>query len=502
MKLEKRRCSLAQAALYLLQLLLIMITQSFKNSHEQIVESLPLGSVLQPNQTVVSRNGSFALVFFPLGRDRNYLGVSYATIPNRTPIWVANRNKPAKDGASLKFSVDDDLVISNPDQTIVWTRGTSGRNISSMLMEESGNLILYHNSGRTIWQGFDHPTDTWMPGMKVYLGSKFLTASKSLIDLAEGRYVLWVRQTGEFVDIWNATTDYARTGLWNGQIFANLPDMTSNLRYMTFSIVNDSGRPYYIVHEKQKLLLHATLEYDGVYRVRTWDSSNAMWHIIALIPKNPCQVDQLCGQNGICNNDCIPFCSCPQGFKPVDPIGWNEGDWSLGCVANLTLDCRSKTFSPLQQTYYDQGTGAGSARSYSGHDQAWCQASCTSDCACLGFSFNGGSSNCSLHHGPFFNGRSSPEIGQNFFLRVNSSEQIQNNQLLLLNDGKKKGTTARITGLIVAFGFALMIAIGFIIWKFFRRKRTEEKQCRWVWICVQRLPSRSNYGCSKEAPQS
>ncbi|KAJ7187739.1 hypothetical protein O6H91_03G007000 [Diphasiastrum complanatum] len=476
MTLENRCCSIIQVAISLL--LLLIITQFFQNSDEQIVERLPLGSTLQPNQTLVSRNGCFALGFFSLGRDRNYLGVSYAGIPTITRIWMANRNNPARDGASLRFSMDGNLVVSNPDQTTVWMSDTSGRNISSMaLMDESGNLILTHNTGRVIWQSFDHLTDTYMPGMKFYLGTSF-TSSKSAIDPAEGRFSFRMLQTtSESVAMWNATTTYWNSGVWNGQIFADIADMSFNWRFMqNFSFLNDSGGRYFIWTEKHKTLMHFTLEYDGIFRYRIWDSSNAKWIIIGSQPRDPCQVDHLCGQNGICNSDSTPFCNCPQGFKPAEPVGWSAGDWSLGCVANFTFDCSCKTFFLLQNTYYDQGSGARSARSYSGLDQAWCQSSCTSDCACLGYYFDGGSINCSLQYGPFFNGKTSPEIGQNFFLRVNSSEQFPNDQLLLLNDAKRKERTTRNIGLGVAFGGALILMMTFLVWKILWRKRIAEKQ--------------------------
>ncbi|KAJ7537902.1 hypothetical protein O6H91_11G027100 [Diphasiastrum complanatum] len=88
---------------------------------------------------------------------RNYLGISYFKIPIIAHVWVANKNKLARDGAFLRLSRDGNLFICNPDQTTVWMSGTSGMNITSMLIEKSGNLILAHITGRAIWQSFDHP---------------------------------------------------------------------------------------------------------------------------------------------------------------------------------------------------------------------------------------------------------------------------------------------------------------------------------------------------------
>ncbi|KAJ7295268.1 hypothetical protein O6H91_Y202000 [Diphasiastrum complanatum] len=472
MKLANGCCLFSQAAL---SFLLLLISQYFQKSHEQIVERLALGSIVHPNQTLVSRNDAFTLRFFSMGRDRNYLGVSFSRIGIDNHIWVANRNHPARDGALLRLSRDGNLVISNPDQISVWMSGTRGRNISSMLLEDSGNLILTDNSGSPIWQSFDHPTDTLMQGMKFYLGSS-LIASKSPTDPAEGRFSLQMLQTGEMVSLWNKTTKYWSSGAWNGQTFNGITEMSINVSKHNFSISNDSGRPYYTWSENKmyQLFSHLVVESDGNIRVHSWDAINGVWFSSWTQPPNPCQVDHLCGQNGICKSDSTLFCICPQGFQPFDPTGWSEGDWSMGCVTKFNWDCNAKKFSILSNTYHDQGTGVGSsARSYSGHDQAWCEASCTSDCVCLGFSFDGGSRNCSLQYGPFFNGKTSPDISENFFLRLDNTEQSSLDQFL---PGKRKIKTAWIIALAVVLAGTSLLPIAFLMWRILSRKRLANRQ--------------------------
>ncbi|KAJ7537723.1 hypothetical protein O6H91_11G018600 [Diphasiastrum complanatum] len=353
--------------------------------------------------------------------------------------------------------------------------GTSGRNVSSMLLQKSGNLILTHNSGSPIWQSFDHPTDTWMPNMKFYLGSSIF-ASKSPADPAEGRFSFWMLQTTAEVSVWNATTEYWTSGVWSGHIWSGIPEMKYNALY-DFFFWNDSGRPYFTWSERNTTmaLAHFVLDSNGTVSVRSWDSVNGWWYVMWKAPDNPCKVERLCGQNGICKSDSTPFCSCPQGFKPFDPTGWSQGDWSMGCVTNLSSDCKYvKEFSFLNNTYYDQGSGVGSsARFYSGHDQAWCEASCIRDCACLGFSFDGGPSNCSLQYGPLFNGKTSPDIRQNFFLRVNYMEQSPNNQLLP-NGRKNKTKIYWIFGLVGCASLLLVVAL--LLWRIPPRKRFADRQ--------------------------
>ncbi|PON53010.1 Bulb-type lectin domain containing protein [Parasponia andersonii] len=60
----------------------------------------PLGSSIAPfpslreGTTLVSKQGTFELVFFSPGSSNNcYLGIWYENIPVRTIVWVANQCK-------------------------------------------------------------------------------------------------------------------------------------------------------------------------------------------------------------------------------------------------------------------------------------------------------------------------------------------------------------------------------------------------------------------------
>ncbi|GLJ32981.1 hypothetical protein SUGI_0664190 [Cryptomeria japonica] len=58
-------------------------------------DTLPLGASLRENQTIISKNGNFEVGFFsPNGTNNWYVGIWYAHIPDKTIIWVANRETP------------------------------------------------------------------------------------------------------------------------------------------------------------------------------------------------------------------------------------------------------------------------------------------------------------------------------------------------------------------------------------------------------------------------
>ncbi|KAF2310413.1 hypothetical protein GH714_009696 [Hevea brasiliensis] len=80
---------------------------------------------------------------------------------------------------------------------------------------DSGNLILVQEmSKRVVWESFDHPTDTHLPGMKLGLNRKtgihqFLTSWRSADDPGTGDYSLQVNPKGSPQVILYRVLDYS-----------------------------------------------------------------------------------------------------------------------------------------------------------------------------------------------------------------------------------------------------------------------------------------------------
>ncbi|MCD7469245.1 hypothetical protein HAX54_008116 [Datura stramonium] len=100
-------------------------------------------------------------------------------------VWSANRNRPVKTNATLQLGRDGNLVLADSDGTLVWSTNTAGKSVSGLNLTETGNLVLFDKRKRTIWQSFDHPTDSLFPGQNLVSGQK-LIASVSASNWSQG----------------------------------------------------------------------------------------------------------------------------------------------------------------------------------------------------------------------------------------------------------------------------------------------------------------------------
>ncbi|XP_075640681.1 G-type lectin S-receptor-like serine/threonine-protein kinase At4g27290 [Castanea sativa] len=133
---------------------------------------------IRDGETIVSAGGTFELGFFSPGNSKGrYLGIWYR-ISTEVVVWVANREAPIGNHSGvLKVTDEGDIILLNNTNSIVWSSNTSRAPASPVVqLLDSGNLVLKDGNGNNLnflWQSFDYPCDTLLPGMK--LGKNFVT---------------------------------------------------------------------------------------------------------------------------------------------------------------------------------------------------------------------------------------------------------------------------------------------------------------------------------------
>ncbi|CAI0546120.1 unnamed protein product [Linum tenue] len=153
-------------------LLLLLCVQSLRHNYSLAADTLTQGGpALNSSATLLSRNGHFTLGFQRLVSNFSYLGIWYDNDTSAL-FWVANRASPIPDDTGalaldpsgalkLNYSGGDILNLYSP-------RSPSSSPAAAAVLEDTGNFSLSDStSGAALWQSFDSPTDSWLPGMKL-----------------------------------------------------------------------------------------------------------------------------------------------------------------------------------------------------------------------------------------------------------------------------------------------------------------------------------------------
>ncbi|KAK8630965.1 hypothetical protein V6N13_079733 [Hibiscus sabdariffa] len=417
--------------------------------------------VIRGNATLLSVNRTFRLGFFNTDGEPNwYLGIWYTSIPTQTLVWVANREKPIKNitQSSLEITETGRLAVKEAPDSVVWESSNSEKAESFSLLD-SGNLVLYSSEGSKIWQSFDHPTDTWLPGMNIS-AQRSLTSWKSSFDPSPGHFSLRLnpQEFNEFELVYNSTNVYWSTGNWTGAAFANVPQMT--IRYIYKFHFSDPYLPtasfWYTERALDKgldpPLTRFQIDVNGQLKQFTWWPQIENWNMFWSVPDDKCRVYGLCGAFGTCVSSSLKPCVCLNGFRPLDDEGWNSGDFTSGCRRESDDFCEDKDgFEEVGYVGFDGGTMV----SFSG-TRSSCEKSCLKKCSCVGLYHNGRTNLCKNVYGSLLNLRnlSSDGIHEDvFYIRVPKEGIVKRNV------SKTMVLVACIVGCIAAFGFMGLILL-------------------------------------------
>ncbi|KAL6333142.1 hypothetical protein AAG906_028325 [Vitis piasezkii] len=368
-----------------LQFLLLLLALPFCTPADTITPTQPL----RDGDVLVSKGARFSLGFFsPSNSSHRYVGLWYYSI-STTVVWVLNRDDPINDTSGvLSINTRGNLVLYRRDSPL-WSTNVSVSSVNNTIAQllDTGNLALIQNDGkRVVWQGFDYPTDTMLPYMKLGLD----------------------RRTGVTQEPVNTRT---RWGKWWLHIQRHFLTNTDEV-----SVV-------YIVMQPS-VLSRFTADSDGFLQFYTAQKSDSKWVAFWFAPAERCDTYGLCGPNGNCNLITADFfeCTCLAGFEPKSARDWSLRDGSGGCVriqgANL---CRSgEGFIKVAQVKVPDTSAARVDTSLSLEE---CREECLNNCNCSAYTsanVSGGGSGCLSWYGDLMDTRVFTKGGQALFLRVDA----------------------------------------------------------------------------------
>ncbi|KAK1391454.1 Receptor-like serine/threonine-protein kinase [Heracleum sosnowskyi] len=404
-------------------------------------DTITANQTISDGQTIVSARGEFEMGFFsPKGNPQNrYFGIWYKKMSNGTVVWVANRETPiANTSGIIKVSSMGIVVSTNQSTNIqIWSSNYS-RSVKNPVAQllDTGNLVFRDENERQnfVWQSFDHPVDTFLPGMKfgydlVTGADRYFLSWKSDDDPAPGNYICRLDKNGfPQVILWKDSVPLVRNAPWLGSRDSNNSVREYNGMYTERFVLTETAA-YYVfeVLITESPITRLTLTPSGVPTRYIWNTENHDWTQYKTLQESDCDRYGICGTNGVCNINKSPRCECMDGFDPKIPEDGAKADWSNGCSRNVQLECGN-------------GEGFVKYRGVKLPDTRWswynmsmslveCKDKCLKDCNCTAYSnidTSNGGSGCLLWFGGLIDMQVLSEDAQDLYVRMAASELKEN----------------------------------------------------------------------------
>ncbi|CAL9164725.1 unnamed protein product [Musa hybrid cultivar] len=452
-------------------------------------DTLTQGQSITDGQTLVSAGNIFELRFFSPGNSSHgrYVGILYhsSISATQTVVWVANREAPITgSGGRLMVTSDGDLVVLDGAGGSVWSTNSSAapsNSSTTLQLLDTGNLVLQDGGGGTLWQSFDHPTHTFLPGMKLSLNTTtgkalLFTSWKSPDDPSAGNYTLGLDPNGSAqIFIWDRGVPRWRSGQWNGHRFIGTVMRSLYIYGFDYETDESQGIAYYTYTPHNASLVRFVMEWDGMERTFMQVQETRQWEIVWGQPINQCEVYGMCGVYGTCSDDgTTTTCSCLRGFEPRSSTEWSDGNWTSGCARKTPLLCQLNSSSNEDGFFTlpgaklpDHSDWASTIGSESG-----CQEACSSNCSCRAYAYAASDIGCLLwgHDLIDIYQFEFPQDGYDLHVKLAASDL----------DAASDKTKLRV---IVAVGCALGLLLAIIIcfflwWKYGSRAKVSWKKKR------------------------
>lgn len=359
------------------------------------IAEIPLGSRISAsdNKLWVSSNGDFALGFFNTSSQpyQYSVGIRFNSdsIPDseRTVVWVAGADLAVGNQSYVQITEGGEFIIFDSTIGVVaWSSKTSHQSVSSAVIQDNGNLVLLNQRKEIVWQSFDTPSDTLLPGQRLPV---FHTLRAAGVDSLSSYYSLYMNASGVLQLRWESNVTY-----WtSGNPSSDHSNKSAVLRADgSLQILGpESDKPVWALfgddHNDTVKFRLLRLDVDGNLRMYSWDQQMLMWRPVWQAVENQCNVFATCGEQGICslNVSGSVQCLCPYNFQPSQKsrclVPYQEG-----CQAGSVMLKYKNTFL---HGMYPPNDSAGTTSLQN------CKDSCMKDPVCTAAAFtNDGTGHC------------------------------------------------------------------------------------------------------------
>ncbi|XP_025824744.1 G-type lectin S-receptor-like serine/threonine-protein kinase B120 isoform X3 [Panicum hallii] len=440
--------------------LLFLILSCFCESNNQLTQP----KSLSPGDMLISEGRVFALGFFsPTNSNKSlYLGIWYHSIPERTVVWIANRDSPISNHSSVKLSITNssEMVLFDSEGRTVWktanTTTAGGADGAVAVLDDSGHFMLRLLNGTVVWQSIDHLTDTILPSTRVLLSYKAqvvgrLVAWKGPDDPSSGDFSSSIDPRSNLqIFIWKGSLPYKRRQVVNevsvsgGTYQSNTTSVVSESLFyrmdeLYYDFTVSDGSPY----------TRILLDYRGNLSLLSWNNTTLSWTVASDTPSY-CDIYASCGPFGYCDAATVPTtCRCPDGFELVDSL-----NLSRGCQRKEALRCgKENNFMTMPNMKVPDKFLHIRNKSF---DQ--CAAECSKNCSCMAYAYANlrkagtmsDTSRCLVWTGDLID-MAKASSGENLYVRLGESPVQKNKKFLKI--------------LLPIVACLLLLAFAALVWK-------------------------------------
>ncbi|KAI6697220.1 hypothetical protein NL676_017339 [Syzygium grande] len=397
-------------------------------------------------------------------------------------VWFVSREF-MNDTAQLRLTQEGDLVLLGDHGKKMWSTNTAGKSVVGLNLTEVGNLVLYDRNDAIVWQSFDHPADTILPGQELRPGMK-LTATSSAPDGTARVYTFTTDDQIGFVasvraaystQIYYQTSDVSEMKSDNGQVAA----LYKNGTFGEFELPTTSSAQFIY------------LAADGHLKHYVYDERSYSWNPMDILERriDDCNYPFVCGSYGICSS--VSDCACPMETKQIEArtpsSGCNRSSpFSCDSHHNTFVEVENVTFFALRNDYISANISSTTAES--------CKEECLrKGCSCTmavfrnQTIFSGG--DCYLLSEPFsLMGDPTGYYSTLAFIKVNNST----NRLMSSSIFRRtrRGRTVLILGTTVGAVSIFLVSVFGIISSKVRRKDVEDDDPDLTRLPITKFPYR------------
>ncbi|CAA7060798.1 unnamed protein product [Microthlaspi erraticum] len=443
---------------------------------------------LKDGDVIFSEGKRFAFGFFSVGTSKlRYVGIWYAQVSEQTVVWVANRDHPVNDTSGhIKFSSRGNLCVY---ATVNGTEPVWSTDVVDTISEpalvaklsDSGNLVLLDPlTGKSFWESFNHPTNTFLPFMKFGYTrqdglDRFMTSWRSPDDPGFGNFTYRIDRRGfPQMMMYKGPSIWWRSGSWTGQRWSGVPEMTNKFIF-NVSFVNNPDEVSIIYGVlSPSVITRMVLNETGILQRFTWNGRDKKWIGFWSAPEEKCDNYNHCGLNGYCDPTSPDKfeCTCLPGYEPKKPQDWSLRDASGGCKRrDVASVCNGKEgFAKLKRVKVPNTSAVSVDMNITLKE---CEKRCLRNCSCVAYAsayheIEDGEKGCLTWHGDMLDTRTYLTSGQDFYLRVDKSELARWN-------GNGSSGKRKLVFILISFIVVVMLLM-IILFCFIRRRRQSSRQ--------------------------